>query len=326
MIVSKTPLRVSFVGGGTDIPAWYESGHPGMVVSAAVNLFIHVCVGQHWIPNKTRVSYSRTETVSNLDYMEHELVRESMRHIGFDGGLEITTIADVPGHGTGLGSSSAVTVGLVNAISRMKDRALGPRVLAEESAYIEMVRCNKRIGKQDHYSASFGGVNFIRFNPRGTVDIEPLQLSQKTQESLNSKFRLYHTGLARNSGHILKDQIENYKTRKARSELFKLSNLAVQAREALLAGSMDEFAYIVIEGWERKKAIYPGVSTPEIDSMYETAIQHGAVGGKLCGAGGGGFLLLYIPNEDVGESVFQSLGLRELRVRYGAKGSEIFNV
>jgi D-glycero-alpha-D-manno-heptose-7-phosphate kinase len=324
MIVSKTPLRVSFVGGGTDIPAWYERGNTGAVLSAAINMFIYVCLGRHWRPDRTRVSYSKTEVVAQLDYMEHELVRECMRSSGIDCGVEIATIADMPGQGTGLGSSSSLTVGLLNALSRWNTgHVFGQRSLAERAAHVEIGMLGRPIGKQDHYAAVFGGINFMRFNQDGIVDVEPLTLSAATQSALNSRFRLYHTGILRNSQDILSQQIANYVTRKSRVELFRLANLAVQARESLLVGNIEEFAYIVVEAWERKKAIYSGVSSPEIDAMYETAIKEGAIGGKLCGAGGGGFLLLYVANDEIGDRVFKALNLRELRVQYGAKGSEV---
>jgi len=323
MIVTKTPLRVSFVGGGTDIPSWYSKGQPGAVVSAAISASIYVSVGRHWRPDRIRVSYSRTENVNGLDELQHGLVRESMRRCKFYNGIEITTVADIPGQGTGLGSSSTVTVGLLNALSKMKGRNVTPKWLAETACEIEIGKLGKRIGKQDQYAAAYGGINFMRFNQRGTVDIEPLKLSQDLRDELKKKFILYYTGIHRKASQVLDDQVERYETRKSKSELHKLSRLAVQGREALLAGNLEEFAYIVTEGWERKKILSERVTTSEIEAWMERAYDVGAFGGKICGAGGGGFILLYIKDEGIKNAVFNTLKLREVQVDYGAIGSEV---
>jgi len=261
--------------------------------------------------------------VKGIDELEHELIRESMRVCKIYNGIEITTVADIPGQGTGLGSSSTVTVGVLNALARMRGKTVTPKWLAEAACEIEIGKLKKPIGKQDQYAAAYGGINFMRFNPRGTVDIEPLDLSQEIRDELKRKFVLYYTGIHRKASQVLDDQLKRYSTRKSKSELHKISKLAFQARDALLAGNLEELAYIIVEGWERKKVLSDRITTSEIDAWMERAYEAGAVGGKVCGAGGGGFLLFYIPDDGKRNAVFSALNLREVVVDYGANESKV---
>ena len=325
MIVTRTPLRVSFAGGGTDIPAWYERGHPGAVVSAAINLYVYVNVNWHWRRDRTRLSYSVTETVDDLSHLQHEIARESIRECGFNGGLEITTIADVPGRGTGLGSSSSVTVGMIHALKVLSGRRPTKKKLAETACLVEIERLKKPIGKQDQYAVAYGGINYIEFLPAGKIKVERLKVNPKTIEEMNEKFILYYTGIHRRSADILTDQMENLGapiSGKAKiAEMQAMVGLASQAREALVDGRVLDLAYIVAEGWERKRKLSEKITNEKIDHWYEMALEAGAKGGKICGAGGGGFMLLYVPDVDTRWRVEDALKLREVRVKYGVEGS-----
>jgi D-glycero-alpha-D-manno-heptose-7-phosphate kinase len=290
MIISQTPFRVSFAGGGTDLPVFYRREH-GAVLSTTIDQHIYVTIHRRFEPT-IRVSYSRTETASTLDEIQHELVRESMRLVEVDEPLEITTIGDVPA-GTGMGSSSSLTVGLLAALYGYQHRVVSPRVLAEQACRIEIDILGKPIGRQDQYAAAFGGLNYVRFNPDDTVDVQPVPWRDETREELERRVLLVYTGDTRDANAILEQQ--SAATTDRMDVLRSMRDLADGMRHALADGDLDRFAALLHEGWVWKRSLGCGISNGRIDEWYDAARRSGAIGGKLLGAGGGGFLLLLAP-------------------------------
>ncbi len=291
MIISQTPFRVSFAGGGTDLPAFYRE-ESGAVLSTTIDQHIYVTIHRRFEPT-IRVSYSRTETAQSLDQVQHELVREAMRMVEIDEPLEITTIGDVPA-GTGMGSSSSLTVCLLCALYAYKHQIASPRRLAEEACRIELDMLKKPIGRQDQYAAAYGGLNYIRFHPDDSVDVEPVPCRNETLEELERHAILAYTGQTRDANAILEKQ--STATGDRRAELRAMRDLAGSMRNALVgSGDLEGFAGLLNEGWELKRSLGCGISSGQIDDWYAAARRAGAWGGKLLGAGGGGFLLLIAP-------------------------------
>lgn len=296
MIISKTPLRISFVGGGSDMQDFYTRV-PGAVVSTAIDKYIYITINKRF-DDSIRVGYSQTETVERVDDIQHGLVREALRLTGLEKGLEITSIADIPSKGTGLGSSSTFTVGLLKALYAYKGEEISAARLAEEASRIEIDILGEPIGKQDQYASAFGGFNFIQFNSDHSVSVEPIALLPETEALLQKNILIFYTGLTRNASDILKTQKENILSdEKKVGILEKMVELAHRLKNDLQANTLDSFGSILHENWLLKKQLADSISTPDIDRWYETALQHGAQGGKLLGAGGGGFLLFYAPSE-----------------------------
>jgi D-glycero-alpha-D-manno-heptose-7-phosphate kinase len=291
MIISQTPYRVSFAGGGTDLPAFYRQEH-GAVLSTTIDQHMYVTIHRRFEPT-IRVSYSRTEMASTLDEVQHELVREAMRQVEIDEPLEITTIGDVPA-GTGMGSSSSLTVGLLNALYAHRHRVVSPTLLAEQACRIEIDILKKPIGRQDQYAAAFGGVNYIRFNRDDTVDVEPVPCRVETLAELEQRTLLVYTGQTRDANQILERQSNG--TAERMGVLRQMRDQVNKMRAALTGDSdLDRFASLLHEGWELKRSLGFGISGDQVNEWYEAARKAGATGGKLLGAGGGGFLLLMAP-------------------------------
>jgi D-glycero-alpha-D-manno-heptose-7-phosphate kinase len=293
MIISQTPYRVSFAGGGTDLPAYYRHEY-GAVLSLAIDKHMYVTVSPRFEPS-TRVAYTRTEIVDNPAELQHELVREALKMTGLGRHLEITTVGDVPG-GTGMGSSSSLTVGVLLALHAYKGQIASAKNLAEQACRIEINELGKPIGKQDQYAAAFGGMNYIRFNPDESVDVEPVPTTPETMQELTKRVLLFYTEQQRDADKILKKQSEG--TRERMAVLREMRDLAHEMRLALGgSGGLDEFARLLHEGWLLKRSLGFGISTGSVDTWYEQARKLGAQGGKLLGAGGGGFLLVIAPPE-----------------------------
>ncbi|MGE3638849.1 MAG: GHMP kinase [Pirellulales bacterium] len=291
MIISQTPYRVSIAGGGTDLPAFYQREY-GAVLSLAIDKHMYVTVSPRFDAT-TRVAYTRTEIVSSVDELEHTIVREALRMTGLGPHLEITTVGDVPA-GTGLGSSSSLTVGLLNALYAYQGRVTSHARLADEACQIEIDVLNKPIGKQDQYAAAFGGVNYICFHPDGVVDVEPVPCTSDTISELKRYVLMIYTGQERSADEILKRQTAGTKERM--DILREMRDLAGQLRESLTGKpEIEEFARLMHAGWELKRSLGFGITTGQVDEMYASARAAGAIGGKLLGAGGGGFLLLMAP-------------------------------
>jgi D-glycero-alpha-D-manno-heptose-7-phosphate kinase len=291
MVISQTPYRVSFAGGGTDLPAFYNHEY-GAVLSTTIDQHMYVTIHRRFEPS-IRISYSKTETADTIDEIQHDLVREAMRLTEIDEPLEITTIGDVPA-GTGMGSSSSLTAGLLNALFAHRGQIIGRQHLAELACRLEIEILKKPIGRQDQYAAVFGGLNYIRFNTDGTVDVEPVPCRGDTLDELERRTLLLYTGLTRDANEILKQQMDG--TRERMPVLRQMRDLANEMRRALAgAGDIDAFANLLHVGWELKRSLGFGISFEKIDEWYEAARRNGAQGGKLLGAGGGGFLLLIAP-------------------------------
>jgi D-glycero-alpha-D-manno-heptose-7-phosphate kinase len=291
MIISQTPYRVSFAGGGTDLPAYYRREF-GAVLSITIDHHIYVTLHRRF-ESTIRVSYSRTEIAHTIDDVQHELVREAMRMVEIDEPLEITTIGDVPS-GTGMGSSSSLTVGLLTALYGYRHRIVSPKLLAEQACRVEIDILGKPIGRQDQYAAAFGGLNFFRFNSDDTVEVEPVPCRDETLKELEQRALLVYTGQTRDANPILEQQSNT--TMDQLDVLRAMRDLADEMRHALAGdGDLDRFAALLHEGWELKRSLGCGISNDQINEWYTVARRAGALGGKLLGAGGGGFVLLIAP-------------------------------
>jgi D-glycero-alpha-D-manno-heptose-7-phosphate kinase len=322
MIISRTPLRMSFVGGGTDLPAFYRR-YGGAVLSTAIDKYVYVNVNKKF-DNGIRVGYSKNEEVTSVDQIEHRLVREALRYVGISGGIEITTIADIPSRGTGLGSSSSFTVGLLHALNAFNGRYVSSAQLGSDSCRIEIDICGEPIGKQDQYAAAFGGFNLIEFRPDDSVIVSPVICERETLRELEQNLIVFYTGITRSASAILKQQSEQVAQDGAKyNVLARMAELAHVLRDELQRNVVESLGEILHENWMLKKSISSGVSTGEIDSWYESARRAGATGGKILGAGGGGFLLLYAPGEKH-EAVERALHpLRRVSMGFEPLGSRI---
>jgi len=296
MIITRTPLRISFVGGGSDLPAFYEQ-QQGAVVSTSINKYIYINVNPKF-DHKIRASYSVTEIVDGVENVKHELIRESLKLLGIDKGIEITSISDIPSQGTGLGSSGSYTVGLLNALYSYSGHLAGAERLAHEACHIEIDRCNRSGGKQDQYIAAYGGLQYIRFNPDGTVFVDPIICRPQTKDTLQKNMLMFYTGLTRNSEDILATQAQETRANPNKQAVLReMVNLAHQLYRALCENLVDVFGEILHTNWLLKRQLVNSISNDTIDTWYERARSAGAIGGKLMGAGGGGFLLFYAPRE-----------------------------
>jgi D-glycero-alpha-D-manno-heptose-7-phosphate kinase len=319
MIITQTPLRIGLVGGGTDLPSYYRE-HGGRVLNCAIDKYIYVIVKQRF-DDDIYVNYSKKEIVSRVEDLQHELVREAMHMAGIRGGVEITTLADVPSAGSGLGSSSAVTVGLLHALFAYQGRQVSAEELADRACTIELDRCSKRIGKQDQYIAALGGIRDIRFGPGDRVIAEEVRLSPPSRRALQQQMMLFYTGVTRSATTILDKQTANVPNRLP--ELHRLRDLAGEASDGLRRGEIDAVAKALRGSWEVKRALANGVSNPQIDAAVESALNAGALAAKISGAGGGGFLLVICPAEHQQDVRGQFVAMRELPIKIDSIGSRI---
>ena len=323
MIITQTPLRVGLVGGGTDLPSYYRE-HGGRVLNAAIDKYVYVVVKQRF-DDDIYVNYSRKEIASRVADVEHELVREAMNMSGVRGGVEITTLADIPSAGSGLGSSSAVTVGLLHALFAYQGRQVSAEELADRACTIEIDRCGKPIGKQDQYAAAFGGICDLRFGPGDGVIVDQVRLPAAAQRELQGELMLFYTGITRVADTILGEQNANVAGRLA--QLHQLRDLAGEAVEGLRAGDVRAVGVALNKSWEAKRQLASGVSTAQIDEAVETALAAGAVGAKITGAGGGGFVLVSCPAENQTAVRTAMTPMKELPISIDPYGSRvIFNV
>jgi D-glycero-alpha-D-manno-heptose-7-phosphate kinase len=319
MIITQTPLRIGLLGGGTDLPGYYQE-HGGRVLNCALDKYVYVIVKQRF-DDDIYVNYSKKEIVSRVEDLEHELVREAMRMTGVADGVEITTLADIPSAGSGLGSSSAVTVGLLHALFAYQGRQVSAEELAERACSIEIERCGKPIGKQDQYIAALGGIRDIRFGPGDEVIADEVDLRPADRWALQHQIMLFYTGITRSANTILAEQNANIEA--TRPQLDLLRDLAGFAAERLRNGEVDAIGPALRESWEAKRKLASGVSNDQIDAAVTRALDAGASGAKLTGAGGGGFLLVICPVERQ-RAVRESLPeMRELPVKLDRLGSRV---
>ena len=318
MIAVRTPLRVSFLGGGTDFDDFFLR-YGGAVVSTAIDKYVYIIIKKRY-DNLVRVSYSKQEVVETVDELEHEIIRETMRKTGITQGIEIITLADVPSHGTGLGSSSSVCVGLLHALYAYKGEYKSQIELAQEACRIEIDILKKPIGRQDQYITAYGDIRFITFGSEGII-LERIDIPDEDKRRLESNLLLFDTTLTRNSNDILTEQVSKIDFQL--DTLQAMRDSAYKARELITAGDFDDFGLLLDENWELKKQLSSMISNPEIDDMYQAARSAGALGGKITGSGGGGFLLLYCPRER-SDSVRAALHrLRELPFHFERFGSKV---
>ncbi len=319
MIITQTPYRVSFAGGGTDLPAFYQHDY-GAVLSMGVAQHMYVTVSPRFDAT-TRVAYTRVEIADGIDRIEHTIAREALRMTGLGEHLEITTVGDVPA-GTGMGSSSSLAVGLLNALYAYKGQVTSPGMLAEKACEIEIDILGKPIGRQDQYAAAFGGVNYIRFNPDHSVDVEPVPCAPEFLEQLEKHIILLYTDQQRDADTILKKQSEGSADKM--TVLRAMRDLAAELRTTMGGqGNLEDFGRILHEGWELKRSLGFGISNQGVDEWYAAARANGAMGGKLLGAGGGGFLLIMAPPERH-DAIRAAVGRpRELPFRIDRRGSRV---
>lgn len=322
MIISRTPLRMSFVGGGSDMADYYRE-NPGVVVSTAINKYIYVTVNKKF-DNGIRVAYSKTEEVESVGELDHKLVRAGLNYLKIGGGVEITTVADIPSRGTGLGSSSSFTVALLHGLKAFQGHNSSADELARGACHIEIDICGEPIGKQDQYAAAFGGFNTIEFNPDESVKVTPLVVQPTTLETLEDNLLMLYTGITRSASELLQKQGEGVRTsRDKRAALTKMVSFCGDFQRALQDGHPDLVGPILHENWLLKKSLADGVSSSVIDEWYQTGLRAGATGGKILGAGAGGFLLFYAPR-DRHEKICHSLPhLRPVPFRFERFGSQI---
>lgn len=324
MIIARSPLRISLGGGGTDLPSYYEK-NGGFLISAAIDKYVYIVLHQTF-ERKTLLKYSEYENVGKIDDIKHPIIREAMKllEIPDDCGLELCSMADIPA-GTGLGSSSTFTTALLRALHAYKGDIVSTRTLAEEACDIEMNRLHEPIGKQDQYIAAYGGITCMDFHRDGYVWVDPLNIPEETLYNLEDNLVLYFTGFSRSAASILKEQDD--KSKRDDSEMTKnldfVKELGLRSREAFENGDLRQFADIMNTHWAYKKKRSGGMSNPKIDEWYEYAMKNGALGGKMIGAGGGGFLMFYSENKTQLRKAMESTGMKEVRFRFEKEGAKV---
>lgn len=319
MIIVQTPLRLSFLGGGTDFEDFYKLNGGGAVLSTGIDKHVFVIVKERF-DDMIYLNYSKKEIVEDVDSVQHELIREAMRATGVERGVEITTLADVPSEGTGLGSSSSITVGLLQALHTYQGETVTAEELARQACRIEIDILGKPIGKQDQYIAAYGNMRLITFRRNG-IEPRKIAISEEGKRALNENLLLFYTGRTRQATHILAEQKAGIGART--QVLNEMARLAFEARDSLVCGALHEFGELLDRGWQLKKQLASGISGEEIDEIYRAAIRAGAIGGKVAGAGGGGFLLLYCPAGKRDAVRGRLSRLRELPFMFQGDGSKV---
>jgi len=325
MILTRAPLRIPLGGGGTDLPSYY-SRYGGFVVSAAINKYIYISLNRPQVDDLIRIKYSRSETVEHLDEVQHELVREALRLTGVERGVEIVSMADVSA-GTGMGTSGSFLVALLRALHAFRREHVSPYQIADEACRIEIEMAGNPVGKQDQYIAAFGGVTCLEIAPAGEVAVTPMPLSAHVLDELRSSLILYYTGIQRRSLDILEEQKRD--TAQVKEEvvesLHRTKELGGEIKAALEAGDLNRFGELLDMHWRTKKRRSSKITDPRIDRWYDVARDNGALGGKLMGAGGGGFFLFYCPNSHKGQlrKAMTREGLREMPFDFDYEGAKV---
>lgn len=319
MIMVKTPFRISFAGGGSDIDTFYRKTY-GTVVSTTINKFMYLMIHPYF-HDKIRIKYSRTEDAESINKIRHPLVRECLKLMKTGKGVEIASIADVPA-GTGLGSSSAFTVGLLQALSVYKQKTRTKEWLAKTACQIEIEKAGEPIGKQDQYACSMGGLNYIRFNPDKTVLVEPIILEPKVKQKLETNLLMFYVGNERKTSHILNRQKKALKNPQKFMVVSKMVEIAEETKQTLIKGQLEKFGELLHQGWLLKKKLTEGITNHQLDYYYSNALKAGALGGKLLGAGGGGFLLFYCEKKYQNQ-LRAALKLRELDFKFDNEGVKV---
>lgn len=322
MIITRTPFRMSFAGGGSDIASFYEK-HGGCVLSTTINKYMYISVHPSFELKETVLKYSQTEVVDDISKIDHKYFKEVLNLLRISG-VEISSTADVPA-GTGLGSSSSFTVGLLHALYSYKGKFVSKEKLAAKACEIEIDRLKNPIGKQDQYAAAYGGLSFYQFNKDGSVFVEPVIMRSELYSQLERNLMMFYTGELHSASAILKEQSVNITSGDKEANQLKMCDLARELREELQHNNIDAMGEILNEGWNLKRTLANGISNPEIDEYYDIAMKHGAIGGKLLGAGGGGFLLFYVP-ENRQYEVRMAMGLQQMPFSFDYQGSAVIYV
>jgi D-glycero-alpha-D-manno-heptose-7-phosphate kinase len=323
MIIARSPLRVTLGGGGTDLPSYYEK-FGGFLIAAAIDKYVYIALHDNFTPDLI-VKYSRLERVADAGKVEHPIIREAFAMIGMSGcGLELASMADIPA-GTGLGSSGSFTTALLKTLHAYKKNLVHPAELAAQACDIELNRLKEPVGKQDQYIAAYGGVTCFKFLPDGKVEAWPLRISDETRDSLEDNLLLFFTGYSRSASVILKEQDQKSKQSDAAmiENLHFVKELGLQSQRALEAGNLREFARLMDVHWQRKKQRSGDMSNPKINEWYDRAMASGALGGKLIGAGGGGFLMFYAEDKAKLRHAMREVGLKEVRFRFDFEGTKL---
>jgi len=321
MILSKAPLRMSYVGGGSDISTFYRD-EIGAVLSTAINKYVYVAVNKKF-DGKIRLSYSKTEEVDVISDISHPLVKEALGLMSIHGGIEIASMADIPSQGSGLGSSSSFVVALLNALHAYKNQYISKEMLAKQACSIEIDRCKEPIGKQDQYAASYGGLNLIKFHSNETVSVEPVICAPRLLQEIEASTIMFYTGRTRSASSILEQQKSNMLIPSKRMLVRRMVELAFDLKAEIESGSLDNFGHILDENWHIKTQLASGISDPQIERWYQRGLKAGATGGKLLGAGNGGFMMFYAPQE-LHPSIKSALGeLQAIEFKFDANGAQI---
>ncbi len=323
MIITRSPLRVSLGGGGTDLPSYYRE-YGGFLVAAAIDKYVYI-TKHRTFQQEIIVKYSKLERVAAVEQIEHPIIREALKLVGVTHPhIELTSMADIPG-GTGLGSSGSFTTALLKALHTYKKNLVSPAELAEQACDIELNKLGEPIGKQDQYIAAIGGITAFTFHKDGRVEYRPCQLSEETLFNLEDNLLLFFTGYSRSASAILKDQNDKSKSNDPAmlDNLHFTKELGYKSLDALETGNLDEFARLMDVHWQRKKARSSGMSNAHINEWYDHAMAHGALGGKLIGAGGGGFLMFYAGDKTKLRHAMREKGLQEVRFRFDFEGSKV---
>lgn len=320
MIISRTPLRISFAGGGSDLPSYYLK-HGGAVLSTTIDKYIYIAVHRYFSSNQSLLKYSQTELVNNNDEIQHPLFRECMKLVDVTG-LDISSMADVPA-GTGLGSSSAFAVSLLNVLHAYKHETVSAEYLASTACDIEINRLGDPIGKQDQYAAAYGGLNFIRFNYDGAVDVQKIVMNPKVKAQLERNLILLYTGTKHSASAILKEQGKEMQRLDKQQVMHKMVEMAYELKDVLEHNQIDDFGRILNEGWLLKRSLANSISNSLVDTLYEQGMNAGALGGKLLGAGGAGFVLFYCPEDKQEAFRKQMSGYTEMPFKFENYGSKI---
>ena len=322
MIITRTPFRISFAGGGSDIASFYEK-HDGCVLSTAINKYMYISVHPSFDRKQTILKYSKTETVDNVADIEHHYFKQVLKNLEISG-VELVSTADIPS-GTGLGSSSSFTVGVLHALYCYKGKYVSKERLASEACEVEIEQLGNPIGKQDQYAAAYGGLNFIEFRRDGGVIVDPVIMNSSSLRKLESNLMMFYTGQLHSASAILKEQQDSITTGVKEANQMRMCELARELRKELQNNNTDAMGEILHQNWMLKKTLASGISNPDIDGAYERAINAGATGGKLLGAGGGGFLLFYVPADNQ-DAVKQAICLPQMPLAFDRQGSAVIYV
>lgn len=323
MIITKSPLRITLGGGGTDLASYY-SEHEGFLISAAIDKYVYITLNNNFV-DELCLKYSKIEHVKNIDNIQHPIFREAMRMVAIENPwLEITSLADIPA-GTGLGSSGSFTTALLKALHVYRGDIVSTRTLAEEACSIEIDKLGEHIGKQDQYIAAYGGLTCMTFKKDGYVWVDPLGIRNETLYNLEDNLAMFFTGYSHSASNILTDQDSKSKSGDVGmiENLHRVKQMGYDSREALVKGRLDDFAEIMNVHWQQKKERSGGMSNPKIDEWYEYALKNGALGGKLIGAGGGGFLLFYCRDKIRLRHAMEKAGLAEVRFHFDMQGTRV---